>query len=129
VVALLGLIGLTLVIFAVLGMNLFGGKLEAEWDLELVELGASVYVSVPLRRLHPNGSAYIERVRRHGLVTARVSSSRGDAEGLPLWRVQDEWGATEPNALAVNASLAGALDASGTNHLGPQICWVEHMWR
>ena len=92
VVALLGLIGLTLVIFAVLGMNIFGGKLEAEWDLELVELGASVFISVPIHRVHANGSAYFERVRRHGHVTAREPSSRRDTGGLPLWRVVDEWG-------------------------------------
>ena len=44
---LLLLIVLFLFIFLVLGMNLFGGILEAEWDPEAVALGAYVYVQFP----------------------------------------------------------------------------------
>ena len=44
---LLVLILLFLFIFLVLGMNLFGGTLMAEWDAESVALGAAVFVEFP----------------------------------------------------------------------------------
>ena len=44
---LLVLIALFLFIFLVLGMNLFGGALMAEWDPESVVLGAAVFIEFP----------------------------------------------------------------------------------
>lgn len=44
VVALLALLVVTLLIFAVLGMNLFGGKLVSEWEVSRLMRGSTVYV-------------------------------------------------------------------------------------
>ena len=108
VVALLALIVLSLVIFAILGMNLFGGKLTAEWDMSAVQRGTSVYFNVPIPRSHANGSAYTAVTQRHGIVTERGP----DVDGTVAWRVRDEWGAGV-HATVVNATLGGLLDASG----------------
>jgi hypothetical protein len=44
VAALIALIAIFVVIFTILGMNLFGGKITAEWDPEAITRGAMVYV-------------------------------------------------------------------------------------
>ena len=106
--ALMALIVITLVIFAILGMNILGGLLRAEWEPELAQRGASVYVSLPVPRVWPNGTAYYDKVERHGTITERAP----DMDGLAVWRVRDEWGAGL-HAAAVNESLNLLLDGSG----------------
>lgn len=47
VAALIALIFIFLLIFCILGMNVFGGAIVSEWDPDNVALGAAVYISLP----------------------------------------------------------------------------------
>lgn len=61
VLALLALLAVTLLIFAVLGMNLFGGKLTSDWDEALLQRGSTTYVDIftgvgsSLQKKHTHG--------------------------------------------------------------------------
>ena len=105
VMALLGLIAILLIIFAVLGMQTLGGVLVAEWDVSMVRHGASVFANVPVF----NGTAYT-MARRQGTVTQRRTDP---STGLDMWLFQDGWG-SGLNAAHVNASLGGSLSGEGT---------------
>ena len=92
------LIFILLLIFTVLAMNLFGGTLTAEWDEELLRMGAQVYVTVPL---DCNGE-----IPRHGKIKEVDLEKRPQAP----FKVQLDYGEKFP---VVNASLGFLLDELG----------------
>ena len=77
-VALLALLVVTLLIFAVLGMNLFGGKLVSEWEVSRLMRGSAVYVDV-----FTDTASGMQTKRTHGV----IQDLKGDQEtGQNLYR-------------------------------------------
>ena len=62
VLALLAMLVVVLLIFAVLGMNLFGGVLISEWDVSRLRRGSAIYVNV----FAEDGS--LQQKRTHGII-------------------------------------------------------------
>jgi len=62
VLALLAMLVVVLLIFAVLGMNLFGGVLISEWDVSRLRRGSAIYVNV----FAEDGS--LQQKRTHGVI-------------------------------------------------------------
>jgi len=93
VAALIALIFIFMLIFCILGMNIFGGMVVEEWDPEVIARGAFVYVAFP-------GDDLPGLYGRHGVV---VDVDPFDHPSTP-WKVEITWG-TDPevyNQLGIN---------------------------
>mmetsp|Transcript_31531 Transcript_31531/g.76314 ORF Transcript_31531/g.76314 Transcript_31531/m.76314 type:complete len:1933 (-) Transcript_31531:88-5886(-) len=87
VAALNGLILIFLLIFCILGMNIFGGKLVAEWDPGLISMGTRVYVDIPGDWLQDRFPG-----QWHGRPGSIEQVDPFNHSSTP-WLVQLEWGA------------------------------------
>uniref|UniRef100_A0A7S1GW80 EF-hand domain-containing protein n=1 Tax=Hemiselmis andersenii TaxID=464988 RepID=A0A7S1GW80_HEMAN len=87
VAALIGLIFIFLLIFCILGMNIFGGKLVAEWDPGLISMGTRVYVDIPGDWLQDRFPG-----QWHGRPGSIEQVDPFNHSSTP-WLVQLEWGA------------------------------------
>jgi len=105
VVALIGLILITLLIFTVVGMTTFGGKVLQEYDPDVIGKGSSVYLKVPT---DPNDLSQLYET--HGLVKDFAFDTK---TGVKLFRVLVEYGDTIHRKV-VNSSMNYQLDSQGT---------------
>ena len=99
VMPLFVLIGILLLIFTVLGMNLLGGELRAEWDEEALTKGAEIFLRVPDDE---NGGK-----DRHG----RIQLVDPESHPLAPYQVEIDFGLAFAQTL--NNSVGGRLDHTG----------------
>jgi len=93
------LIGILLLVFTVLGMNLFGNGMTAEWDEELLVKGAEVFVVIP-------GDLNGE-VARH----AKINDIDGESHPYAPYRILLDYAVSFPDV--VNKSVGYQLDELG----------------
>ena len=105
VVALIGLILITLIMFTVVGMTTFGGKVLQEYDPDAIGKGSSVYLKIPT---NPNDLSQFRET--HGLVKDFAFDAN---TGVKLFRVLVEYGDTI-HSNVVNSSMNYQLDSRGT---------------
>ena len=99
VMPLFVLIGILLLIFTVLGMNLLGGELRAEWDGEALTKGAEIFLRVPD---DANGGK-----DRHG----RIQLVDPESHPIAPYQVEIDFGLAFAQTL--NNSVGGRLDHTG----------------
>eukprot|EP00960_Hanusia_phi_P014603 431203-Hanusia_phi.AAC.4 len=97
VFALIILMAFFLILFMILGMNLFGGLITMEWDATELQKGQEVFVTFVN---DTNGG-----IPRHGKIYQYNSSGT-----LAPWKVKIEFADVEPS---VNHSVGGLLDREG----------------